>query len=632
MSYTPQDLLKDISKPDTDKNYFNITITDLEPNQMYPVQFAWIYADKTVGDYSATYPLVTDIETAPKRPEFRVQDAEGGQNYIRLTWSGKAFDGTSYGNNLDRIDVYITNSTNVFGDGSQPAAFFRTPGNFLLTAPSGTYTITLKAVTTRGRISAASDARTVTVTGQAAVEPPTLATGLSATTAPFGLTVNWNGTYAGATFQGFKAVRIFASSIDRGASTTTGITSSNLVGNLTIDQVTNRLNIGLDNLRVALGLGSNTAAYSTDVYLYYVTTNTLNADYSVGGVVTYTRINSTALRPTKANKIDLENGVISIENLEAGNGQFTSWLRTGTAGGARIELSGTAAFTPSGTTYPVLPGLSVYSTGNTAILRADLAGNVTFGGFTPSDLETIEADTATAKSDAAIAKSDATLAKSDALTALNGLETKLAIGGSIISNPTTKQLTAINANGVTVYASASNSPSAVPTSGARIIMNSSGIVGYNASSTNSTTGVTFSLSAANGSALFKGTIEASTITGSTFTSTNYGVAGGTGVAIATSGDGGSILFNSSGTQRGNITVVSNGMVINGGGSSIVMTDVTAQINSPGIDLQLDNTARLTYSGGNNSGGLGSLRNTWASTGNPTALGTETDGDVWLKYV
>lgn len=523
MSFTPQDLLKDTSKPDTDKNFFNITITDLEPNQTYPIQFAWIYADKTVGDYSATYPLVTDIETAPKRPEFRVEDAEGGQNYIRLTWSGKAFDGTSYGNNLDRIDVYITNSTNVFGDGSLPAAFFRTPGNFLLTAPAGTYTITLKAVTTRGRISAASDARTVTVTGEAAVEPPTLAAGLSATTAPFGLTVNWNGTYAGAAFAGFKAVRIFASAIDRGASTTTGISNSNVVGNLTIDQTTNKLNIGLDNLRTALGLASNAAVYNDNaqgvpqpwIYLYYVTTNTLNQDYSVGGVITYTRINSTALVPTKANFIDLERGVISIENLIAGNGQFTSWLRTGSAGGGRIELSGvTSSFIPSGESLNVLPGLAVYSTGSTPIFRADLAGNVAFGDYTPDDIEQIEGIATTAST-------TATTANTNALSALSGLETKLATTGSIIADPITKQLTAINANGVTVYATP-NSTGTVPTQGARIVMNSLGIVAFNSSSTDNLTGITFSLSASNGNALFRGSIEASTITGGTIlTSTSY---------------------------------------------------------------------------------------------------------------
>ena len=42
-----QDLLKDTSKPDpSNNNYFLVTITDLEVNQSYPIQFRWKYNDK----------------------------------------------------------------------------------------------------------------------------------------------------------------------------------------------------------------------------------------------------------------------------------------------------------------------------------------------------------------------------------------------------------------------------------------------------------------------------------------------------------------------------------------------------------------------------------------------------------
>lgn len=116
----------------------------------------------------------------------------------------------------------------------------------------------------------------------------------------------------------------------------------------------------------------------------------------------------------------------------------------------------------------------------------------------------------------------------------------------------------------------------------------------------------------------KGNITASEITGSTFESTNYGT--GTGVAIATAGNGGSILFTSSGTQRGNITVVSGGMQIVGGSSNIVLTDLATVITS--------SSTRLSSSNSYTSGTLGVLRNTWASTGDPSG---GDDGDVWLKY-
>lgn len=158
------------------------------------------------------------------------------------------------------------------------------------------------------------------------------------------------------------------------------------------------------------------------------------------------------------------------------------------------------------------------------------------------------------------------------------------------------------------------------TSGSRIELNPTGFYAYNGATE------TVKILAADGSAFFTGTITASTITGSTFTSTNY--PSGTGLAVAVAGSGGSILFNSSGTQKGNITVVSTGMQIVGGSSNIVLSDATVQITSPGISLQIDNTARLSSTGGDTSGANGILRNTYASSG---AASGGSDGDVWLRW-
>lgn len=61
----PADLLKDASTPDINKDYFEVTITDLNVNTTYPIQFAWVYEDKTVSAYSATYNVTTSSVSVP---------------------------------------------------------------------------------------------------------------------------------------------------------------------------------------------------------------------------------------------------------------------------------------------------------------------------------------------------------------------------------------------------------------------------------------------------------------------------------------------------------------------------------------------------------------------------------------
>lgn len=385
-----EDLLKDTSRPDPDnKDYFLLTITDLDLNKSYPLQFRWVYTnDKPEKDreWSVVKTIQTPAEIAPNTPRLFTGDVIGDAGLIIINWDGKDTDGNNL-KNYDRVEIYITDDNNTFGDGTKPVDFFKVAGTKSIAAPAGTYTIFLKAVTKLGTRSNPSNSVTITITGGTLIEDPTLPIGLSVETVPFGLAVNWNGTYSSdKTFSGFKSVNIYATTSNLGSSTTSGILSSNLVGNLTVDKVVNRLNIGLDNLKQATGTNA-TNVYTTDVFLYYIATNLNDVVYKVGGVPTYTRINSVGIRPNQANFIDLANGVISIENLVAGNGQFTSWLRAGSAGGARIELNGGASFSNGGNL--VLPGFSVYSTGNTAIFRADLSGNVTFGGYTPTDIQTI---------------------------------------------------------------------------------------------------------------------------------------------------------------------------------------------------------------------------------------------------
>jgi hypothetical protein len=243
-------------------------------------------------------------------------------------------------------------------------------------------------------------ARTITVEGGIQIDPPKLPTGVTATSAAFGIAVSWAGTYQNnETFGGFKAINIYASTSDLGSNTTT-IASSKLVGTMVVDVTVNKITIGLESLKQALSLTSSTV-YTTPIYLYYIATNQKDSQYSVNGTPTYTRINSIGISPTKANIVDLANGLISIQNLVAGNGQFTSWLRTGTAGGARIELNGGNSFIDNG--HSVLPGFTVYDSGSEPLFRATLDGTVTFGSYAPSDLAAISSDASTGKSNAELA-------------------------------------------------------------------------------------------------------------------------------------------------------------------------------------------------------------------------------------
>lgn len=221
-----------------------------------------------------------------------------------------------------------------------------------------------------------SATKSATASGTLQVEAPTLATGLTAATASFGVTVDWDGTYSSSTFLGFKAINIYASTSNLGSSTTTNLTN-NLVGSMTVDQVKNRITIGSTLLKNVLSLTSTTV-YTTPIYFYYITINENNEVYKSGGIATYTRINSTGINPTQANFIDLASGVISIENLVAGNGNFTEYLRVGNSGGARVELGGNSVVT---TGAGVTPGFTIYNSANQAVLSAPLSGGLTITGI-----------------------------------------------------------------------------------------------------------------------------------------------------------------------------------------------------------------------------------------------------------
>jgi hypothetical protein len=405
-----QDLLKDTTAPDpSDKDAFLVTVVDLNPDKLYPLQFRWKYKDGSYGqDWSPSYDIYTGDELVIPKPYFPSTNATGGSGFISITWDGRDSDLNDI-EYFDRVDIlikdYYTNSTATFGDGTKATAFFKSKGTKTIVAPAGKYIIKLRTVGKSGKFSDSVPVGVndylVTVTSGLTIEDPTLPVGLSVSTVPFGVAVNWSGAYNAASFFGFQSINIYASTTDYGASTnSTNITNSKLVGTMSVNDSANKITVGLDALRTALGLSANKDCYTTNTYFYYIATNLNGVKYKVDGAEVYTRISSTPVKPTQANFIDLAAGVISIENLVAGNGKFTTYLQTGTPDGARIELNGGNSITPSGQTNPILPGLSVYSSGSTAIFRADLSGNISFGGYTPSDIATINVNANKGISDA----------------------------------------------------------------------------------------------------------------------------------------------------------------------------------------------------------------------------------------
>ena len=108
----------------------------------------------------------------------------------------------------------------------------------------------------------------------------------------------------------------------------------------------------------------------------------------------------------------------------------------------------------------------------------------------------------TASSQATTALSTANTALANASTAYTAAVNSLQPSEATITN-STQQITAINTGGITVYSGSA-------TSGARVVMNSAGLAGYDSGGS-----PTFAILASTGAASFSGSITGSAITGST---------------------------------------------------------------------------------------------------------------------
>ena len=190
-------------------------------------------------------------------------------------------------------------------------------------------------------------------------------------------------------------------------------------------------------------------------------------------------------------------------------------------------------------------------------------------------LATTNATAAAAAAAAANAQSTATSALANAAVAYNAAVASLQPSASTIVNAS-NQMTAIAANGITVYSGASSS------SGARVVLNSTGLAGFNAGGT-----ATFSISASTGAAVFSGSVTGSTITGGTLNIAGNAIIDASGFLTATGATITGAITATSGSFTGSIFSTSGTI----GGFTLSSTSIFS-----GTNLVIESTGNI--SGGN----------------------------------
>jgi hypothetical protein len=168
---------------------------------------------------------------------------------------------------------------------------------------------------------------------------------------------------------------------------------------------------------------------------------------------------------------------------------------------------------------------------------------------TTEQLTTTSASAAAAQAAAAAAQAEAATALAQANLAYSEAIGSLQPSANTIVNAS-NQITAINGTGITVYSGAS------ATTGARVVLNSLGLAGFNSSSTGPDNGATFSISASTGAAVFSGSVTGSTITGGTLNIGGNAIINSSGYLTATGATITGTITATSGTFTGTINATS----------------------------------------------------------------------------
>lgn len=316
-----EDLIKDTSQSFENGNYFIVTITDLDVNQPYPVQFRWKNKDGTFSKWGAAKILSTPGESDPATPRLQSANVVGGAGYLSVTWDGKNSTGADL-TNIDRVDIYIDNPP---FDGTKPADNFKTAGTKTFVAPAGSYTVTLVAVSKLGTLSPTSAAITKTVTSVSTPvttpedpSAPTITTGLAS------IVVSWNGKNSSGS--NFTAGAFAGAKVYIGTTSTFTPSADNWVHSLNFANGTNQVSIGVGTV-INKTTGA-TLQYGTP---YYIKLRTINAE----GTETSTAIASSPTNVTvdKLPASEIKTGILAAD----------ASITAGASGGARVVMSGASS-------------------------------------------------------------------------------------------------------------------------------------------------------------------------------------------------------------------------------------------------------------------------------------------------
>jgi hypothetical protein len=282
---------------------------------------------------------------------------------------------------------------------------------------------------------------------------------------------------------------------------------------------------------------------------------------------------------------------------------------------------------------PLCPQITITPvtvTSSNMVVTSVIAGGVpaTYEQLSATDAEAQQAlaDAAAAQATAATAITNANAALAEAEDAYDAAVASLQPSANTIVNAS-NQITAINGNGITVYAGTS------ATTGARVVLNSTGLAGFNASNN-----ATFSISASTGAAVFSGDVTGATITGSGINiAGKFIVNGTTGVMTATDAIVTGTITATTGSFTGTVTATTGsftGSIFSSagtiGGWSIGSTSISKVVGTLTTTLNASNGFISVYdtSSAFLSGGAISVGNPTSTTSiSTTGIGIGSDAAI-----
>jgi hypothetical protein len=316
-----EDLIKDTSQSFENGNYFILTITDLDVNQPYPVQFRWKNKDGSFSKWGAAKTLSTPGESDPATPRLQSANVVGGAGFLSVTWDGKNSTGVDL-TNIDRVDVYIDGPP---FDGTKPTDNFKSSGTKTFVAPAGSYTVTLVAVSKLGTLSPTSTAITKSVTSVATPiatpedpSAPTITAGLAS------IIVSWDGKNSDD--ENFAAGAFAGAKVYIGTTSTFTPSADNWVHSLNFANGNNQVSIGVGT--VINKTSGATLQYGTP---YFIKLRTINAS----GTETSTAIASspTSITVDKLPASEIKTGILAAD----------ASITAGASSGARVVMSGASS-------------------------------------------------------------------------------------------------------------------------------------------------------------------------------------------------------------------------------------------------------------------------------------------------